>query len=341
MPSSNDRHSLALGLLAAAALLPVRVTAQTSSVVDPPLFRYMPGGTVTGFPFGYPKRRVVRYQEIHDQLAGSSRSINSISLRRTADMVTIPAFKATCSMRLSTATNQAAKISSSFANNTGPDVSTVIKTRSISFPENVPAGPGILPAFSYTLPTDQPFAFMGKGPLCLELLVTTHTNRTPFKFDLYQQGYGYLASIGAACGGLDLSTGFEGGKVVHQTTGLPADAPLLFLAGAPLRDPIDLKPLGAPGCSQLITLPILLPAFATSSGTHEIEFSLQAAQSGDAYAAQIMAIKPGLNALGAVLSQANLVLPIGPRNLGRLWAEAATASTGTAQPVFGLVLRID
>ncbi len=341
MPRSLQWTVSCLGLLAAGMATGTEASAQATAVVDPPLFEYMEGGRITGFPFGYPNRQVLRYQEIHDGLQGTARSIQSLQLRRAPSTATIPTFRANCSLRLSTATREAAKLSNDFAANTGIDVATVLKPRFLALPEDVPPPAGELAQFSYTIPTDQPFAFTGKGPLCLELLVQSHSNRTAFGFDLYQEGFAHTTSFGAACNGLDLRTTLGAAKISHQTTGLPASAPVLFLAGMPLADPIDLTALGAPGCWQLISLPIILPGFASSAGVHDLAFDPTAAQPGHSYTAQLMAIKPGINVLGAVLSQANLVLPIGARSVGRLWAETLTAKTGNAQPVYGLVLRFD
>ena len=273
-------------------------------------------------------------------VAGTPRAITELRIRRGQDRVTIPAFDAICTLRLSTAPHAARRISDTFADNTGSDVATVLSRRRLAFPENVPPKDNSLPPFAYVLPTDRPYLFAARGPLCVELSVDSHTNRTGFRFDLYQEGLAHVAHLGTACGGLDLTTTLSSTLVKHEATGLPPDGPLFFLAGSPLPKPIDLTPLGAPGCQQSITLPIIVPDFATSSGTYTAEFDATLAQPGLFYATQIMAIQPGINALGAVLTQADLVLPITARIAGRVWAESLTAPRGTAQPVFALVMEI-
>ena len=55
------------------------------------------------------------------------------------------------------------------------------------------------------------------------------------------------------------------------------------------------------------------------------------------YGAQLGAQK---DKIPLTVSQANLVLPVGKRVLGRNWAESLTAVSGNAQPMFGLVVEV-
>ncbi|MHC4896338.1 MAG: hypothetical protein ACYTGW_04445 [Planctomycetota bacterium] len=333
-----------LVLLAAATALP----AQAPPLVDPPLFDRLAGVRETSLLFGYQNRQVVHYQEIHDGLSGQPRTIEAIALRRSAASTgTVPAFGATFTMRLSTARNTAAGISSTFTQNVGTDVATVLDNRTVSFAASAaPPSTGLFP-FEYVLPADKPFLFGGKGPLCLDVQVSSHTNRTALFLDLYQDGRAHAGTFGRACGNIQLTTTtFTNGRIQHRGSGLGARARLLLLVGTDFERylgvdlPIELTAIGAPGCELLLAPLLVLPAFADSTGKLDLSFDASGAPQGLFYGVQLAAAKLGVNRLGLAATRAHLVLPVARRQAGRVWAESLTATTGFAQPMFGLVWQV-
>ncbi len=332
--------------LLAATCLPQLAAAQQAPRVDPPAFRWLTTARSTGFPFGYRHRQSVRLLEVHDSLAGEARTINAIALRRAPDdQHLVPAFGATVTLRLSTAPTSAATIDRAFAGNVGGDMVTVLSQRQLSFPAT--EGPYSGPApFAFPVPADTPFAFGGSGPLCIDLTSHSHSNRHATRFALYAEGHTHEGSFGTACGGLDLSTTLTPTTATHTISGAPASAPVMLLvgqrfdqaAGFPL--PFDLTTVGAPGCELLLETLLAIRGFADATGQYQLTVPVDTAPPGAFYGIQGLTVQPGLNQLGAVFSQANLLLPNTDRVVGRLWTEDLGASHGLRQPVYGAVVEV-
>lgn len=320
--------------------------AGQGAVVDPPPFRWLTTTAETGFPVGYAARRVLRYQEVHDGLQGQARAIGGIAFRRSPDgTATSAAFTADVSMRLSTARTTAGGIAARFEDNAGLDVVEVLPRRAVAFPSSAGGVPAPAP-FEFVLPADVPFAFAGAGPLCIDLTVHDHTNRTELRFALHADGRSHTTLLGRGCHGLALGAMVTGTTVAHDISGAPAGAPVAVLfggnfdsaAGLPL--PIDLAPLGAPGCSLQLDPLLALVGIADSGGAARLEVPVATAPGGAFYGAQAVALQPGVNPLGAVTSNAAVVLPRTGRQVGRVWAEDLSATSGLRQPVFGLVIEV-
>lgn len=339
-----------LTLAATLLALPAAPRAQGTSprpVVDPVPFEWARTRIDTGFPFGYPDRRVLRYQQIHDGLAGTPRTVQGIAWRRAPnDIAPVPAFTAVVEMRFSTAPHPAAAVDARFAANVGADETVVTPQRTVSFPATSGPWSGETAPFDYQLPADVPFAFGGGGPLCVELRVADHQNRVPTRFALHAEGYPHLAGFGDGCGNLALTTGLAGTEAVHRLGGLPANAPAVLLFGQDFRQsaagalPLDLEPYGAPGCSLGVAPLFDLRGRADSSGVLETRVPIDGVPPGVWYGVQGAAVLPGVNALGVVTSNTAVVLPQAGRTVGRVWAEDLSLATGQRQPVFGLVLQI-
>jgi hypothetical protein len=334
---------LAVAVLAAASAAPLPAQRPT---VDPPPFAWLAGARESGFPFGLPDRRRVRHLQVHDGMAGRPRTIAAVGFRRApTGTAPVPAFRAEVSLRLSTAATTAAAIDARFAANHGPDLATALPRRSVSFPSS--PGVATYPApFEYRLPVDLPFAFAGQGPLCIDLTVHDHTNGVAAPFDLHAEGYAQLGPIGPGCDGLSLTTGLSYQTVTHEVRGAPGLGPVVVLIGAafdavfgtPL--PLDLGPLGATGCALHLEPALGLAGFADAAGTFTTTVPVGAAPPGAHYGAQAVAVQPGLNPLGAITSNAEIVVPYTGRVVGRVWTEDLSAAEGLRQPVFGLVVEI-
>ena len=344
-PASVLPKLLALPLFGL-SLLP-GLSAQEREIVDPAPFEWATVRRETGFPFGYATRRVLRYQEVHDGLAGRPTTVSAVAFRRSPDSTDlVPAFTADVAMRLSTATVEAAAIASSFAANRGADVVDALPRRTVSFPAS--GGPYEGPApFDYVVPADRPFAFAGTGPLCVELTVFDHGNRSDARFALHAAGDAYVTDFGEGCGGTTQDTVLIAPEAVHSFAGLPPNAPLVILLGTRLDTladgtplPFDLEPLGAPGCTLGVRPLLDVRGLADAAGAFEARVPVDGLPPGFFYAAQAVAVQPGVNELGALTTDVDVVLPESGRVVGRVWTEDLAATTGLRQPVFGLVLQV-
>ena len=316
-----------------------------AAVIDPPQYRWLESERATGFPFGYAQRQVVRHLEIHDGLAGAPRVVAGIALRRAADdTAPAPAFDAVVSMRLSTATQDAATISATFDQNHGADAALALPQRIVSFPASG-GGPAGLAPFAFVVPADVPFVFGGGGPLCIELQVASHTNQVPLAFALAAEDANpRTTEFGAPCNGLALATTIETTTARHAITGADPGAIVVLAFGATVLPPIDLAVLGAPGCTWLVDPFAAVAGTADYLSSWELRVPLAGAAPGQIYFTQALSpvvsrnLPPPPHAFR--VSGTSLVLTSTSRSASRVWAEDLSAIRGVRQPVFALVVEV-
>lgn len=162
--------TLALGSLATGL-------AAQKTIVSPPYNTTKEGVTSQNYPFGYrsttPTQRSHKYQQIHDNLSANAIVINSLAFRRDAS--TYPDYEAyslDLELALSTAPVASGAMTSTFANNLGPDLATMIAKTKIKWPATVP-GFGMPKPFVYQLPFDsgKSFPLAASAPLAWQAIV--------------------------------------------------------------------------------------------------------------------------------------------------------------------------
>ena len=122
-------------------------------------------------------------------------------------------------------------------------------------------------------------------------------------------------------------------------------APELFLTAAAMQTQRIRVGHGAVVCVPEMNHPIRVAERAAvldllSDGRLEFGTPTDTLPPGVFFGVQAVAVQPGINALGAVTTDTEVILRQAGRVLGRVWAESTSATTGVRQPPFGLVLQI-
>ncbi len=331
------RATFAVAALAAPAL--------TQSVVDPAAFEWLDTTTSTGFPLGLPTRDIVRYQEVHDGLAGSARTITGIAIRRIDSSGTVPAFTADMAMELSTAPTTAATMSDQFALNRGGDLVAALPRRIVSFPETELPIEG-LPPFDLVVPCDVPFVFGGSGPLCVEFIVHSHTNATPMAFALAQEDpTPRTAEVMVGCGNFALTTSIANEVVTHTATGPNGGSTVFFAFGFEREpQPLDLTIAGGPGCFWEIEVAAAVATIADYFTGAQVEIDIAGVDPGTLYFCQALSAPVFFGdvtpARTLFASDTHMVTAGIARAAGRVWSEDLTDTAGQLQPILGLVLEV-
>lgn len=309
-----------------------------SGLTDPPAMALLEGQRRTGYPFGYPQVRSLRLLQIHDGLLQAPNRLTSLALRRDGeDSGPAAAFKAHCSLWLSTAATPASGIDPRFASNHGSDRAQVLDDQSIDLPAHLPQT-GELPTFSYELPFAQAFTTAGKGPLCFELLVHDHSNTTALHFDLYaaevplagvpEQDFCIPVEVQARASLQELDLALD--------TGWPQQPGLLFL-GQPFPGPRHLPGLVCPVYSAPS---YILPIVTDAQGAADLRFDIGGVQTRERFNLQFAIPTKDPEMGGFWISPGALFDSRPPRVAARVFSTVPTAAQGTAQAIFASPVRV-
>ncbi len=348
-------------------LLGLPLAAQTD-LVSPAAYTNAEAPSSNAFPFGTTTQQY-RYLNVHDDLAGTARTILAFAVRRgaTTSLTTTPAMSIVVDGFMSTAATTGATVSSTFDSNHGADRAQVLTNRTINFP---PAGTGIIPyAFLYQLPLDTPFGFGGAGPLCWELQITSRPSGSSTFHDyvaatstnptmaVSRYGDGCTATgrtvAFSLTGASTVTWPSNQGQITSTASEGPASAPAVYLFGSsstsyggiPLPLPLPGTTGGASGTCFLNTdLLATVPGALSNTGdfTFRVDVPLFRWLRGLNVFGQAVAVDVAANALGLVSSNGinhHVVAPHGVPPGGRVYASSATIGTGTAGPNQTLVVR--
>jgi hypothetical protein len=153
---------IALAMLVVPSLL----HAQTR-VVSPYQFATIEGSSGNTHPLGptLTTSPSMRYLAVHDDLKGVPGVIKGMGMRLNAGSTGV-ATDITMEVVISTAITTSATIDATFDNNHGTDKATVVPANSLfqfaAYPA-VTRGPA---PFTYQVPFNNPFPFVGAGPIC-------------------------------------------------------------------------------------------------------------------------------------------------------------------------------
>jgi hypothetical protein len=337
--------------------------AAQSTVVSPAAWANVDSPGANAFPFGSVSSQF-RYLNVHDDLAGTARTILSLAVRRsgTTSTSTHPPTSAVLDAWMSTAVTTGATVSAMFDSNHGPDRAQVLTARTISFPA---APTGLLPyPFSYVVPLDVPFSFGGAGPLAWEVQITSR----PIGWSSVQDAVmgsstdpeKVVSRYGAGCiatgrtlpfsltGASNNNWPMGSGSVNATADEGPAGAVSAFLFGF-LPFPTSLPIPGTTGfpsgtCFLHSDTPLSLGGTLDSGGglTFRVPVPLRPEWNGLHVYGQVVALDAGANALGVVLTNGldhQLVAPYGAPPGGRVYQSGSLAATGTTGPSQTLVVQ--
>ena len=334
-------HDLPRSLFVGATLL-AAAAAQTH-VISPRGLDTVPGGNTTGYPWGYAATQQFRYQQIHDDMAGTPQVLLGMAVRRKETGAAYPAISPTLQVDLSTAAVGSQSATSTFATNHGADRTVVMAARQVNFPAVNPPAAGFTAPFTYVLMFDAPWFFGGQGSLCWEVLMTANNylSGATLNLDLAQNNLARNQAYGQTCGGT--LTGSYAAPFLNQTLAGVAPNSLAILAlgydnrsyfSVPL--PLDLTGAGAPGCALYMAPVLFVTAPTSASGT--ARFALDVSSLPLSAVIHSQALVPDTsNALGLVFSNGLYATPQMARTFMRNWTSNTAAATGSLQLIYTLV----
>jgi hypothetical protein len=338
-------------------------TAAAQSVVSPAHFTDAEGSTSNSFPFGV-ATAPFRYANIHDDMAGTARTIRGMTLRRNNTSAASAAYTVTLDAWMSTAVTTGTTPDATFDNNHGADKLQVATGRTYNFPAS-PRQFAPEP-FVFDVPFDVPFNFAGTGSLCWEVQVTARSNTTSYFLDA-SSGQGStnpamaVNTFGAGClaTGRTTAMGATGTSTMNWTAGTgtltvnstngPASAPAAMVLGDMLPVPflIPGSDLGPSGPCNVYVNPLVVvggTTSATGASSYQIPFPATPNLNGLRTFEQVASLDASANSFGLVTSAAvnhNVVAPYGPIPGARIYLSGSLGASGTAVANYSLVVRFN
>jgi hypothetical protein len=352
-------------------LLPTLCASLAGQAVVSPSHFQNAAGNSNGYAGVGHYASVSRHLQVHDDLAGTPRTIHRIAFRREtpSNNTTVPASSLVCDLRLSTAVTTAAAPNATFAQNHGANMQQVSSFQFCQLPASPPAGAAM--PFEYVIPFGQPFQYDGLGPLAWEILVHSSatgggvlldacvTGSTNPKAALAVRGVGCKASgksLGVTLGG-DSSPVWSSNRLNLSYLGgnLPNSAPAWIAigtsgsqwSGVPLPVPVPGSAAAPSGtCSVYNNWLILLPAIASATGSLQtnIGMNVHPGMHGASLFAQAIAIDLAANSVGLVLSnlvEHQVVAPFPAPPVGQVTVASSHNAVGTATARRGAIVRFD
>ncbi len=350
-------------LALALAWLPAPLLCQTPHYIySPSGLEKKEGPAGDDYPFAVP---VIRYQQVHDDLTRRA-LLEGMAFRRDG-LRTIPmkAWSVEMEAWMTTAKVQARTMTTTFAANRGNDFTQVLPRSWIHFPD-LPR-PSAPPApFTAVVPFKQAFPFKAEGSLLWEVAIHGNkqgnlSNSRVFNYLDAQAptlAKGPHTAFGKGCkssqGKIPSLDGWlrSDGFFRAALTGAPAFEPGLAFFGRNDKKfftytlPLDLGPMGAPGCKLLTDILSFTPFTTDAMGNGLLQAGkvpITAEMEGRAILLQALLLDRGANALGVVLSNGvKIVAPKAQGNTGvsRLYSLGdLKASQGLRDFGYGLVTR--
>ncbi len=301
------------------------------------------GNARTRVPFSYQATRLQQVVE-HSWIKNSS-TLSKIAFRRDEQQAGSPSFDVDLEIYLGYTANTSASLSTTFANNVLGSMTKVLDNSKLSFP-----GTSGLPEskdWDFVLPLDTPFTVQTTASkhLLVEIIVRTHSrNSQPFEmwFDaIDSQGLARIYTDGlpnGAQGNKDslaivmslMSSGLQSRKPVLHGLGTPqlgssfqvslihakAGATAVLAHGNSNTTwgnsalPLDFTPFGAPGCTGLTDMAVMLPMLTNKAGQAGFTYTipLDPTLTGVRWFNQWLIIDPSVNSLGIVTTNGTSML---------------------------------
>ena len=339
-------------LYALPLLLLLPAAAAQTVAYSPAPFAQHAGLTSTGYPLGYRTITKMTYQQVHGDLPRRPMPIRSLAWRPYRTCTSFSAYQANLTLTMGQGGPLPDQAVSTFATNLGPNPTVVLKNTTVKIPAYTKVPP---PApYLFVLPFQKVYLYKGKGALCWEARVHSHTyTGTTLSFALYShRATAALQPGGTGCKAFQsanpasLSGTFSPPNLSLKAAALPSTGVAFLLAGnkstrfGSLTLPFDLTPLGAP-CALRTSLEFLFTS-KISNGSASWNFTVPAAApDGTALFFQVLAPDSRANPAGLVLTDGLAAIwPYSKRPVVRIWrTNDDQAKSGSLQLTFGLVVR--
>ena len=340
------------------------------AVVTPAHFTNAEANTWWNVGFGE-SSAPTRFLQILEELQGSPRTINAVSLRRDGanpGTAQSPAHSVLANIFVSSAVRGANTPDAIFDNNHGGDKAQVGAFHLISLP--AVDYKGFRGPFDYRFPFAQPFSFAGTAPLCVEYQITSRTTNVTINYD-WASGTNTnpgasTRSFGTGCKATGRTsamtiTGSSSGNWAQNSMSFswsgsqmtPNSVGFLALgfdntnwAGLPLPFELPGTASAPSGACRIYTSVLLsIPALTTASGglSANFGFNVNTSFNGASMFSQYMLPDVAANPWGFVLSNGvehHIVAPWTRLPIGCVRASSLAAS-GTVAANQGYVMRID
>lgn len=310
-----------------------------------------------------------RYLQVHDDFAGTARSIGALAFRRDGgNPYEYQAYSMLVDVLVSTAATSSDLISATFDNNHGANKTTVGQFKLVQFPVTHHTSER---AFDYRIPFDRPFAFNGAGPFCWEIKVSSRTNASNFYFDAFYLAnpnpYPYDWTWGTGCKAtgetypMSMSGGsyanWSGGSVTLRYTGyyFPANALITLLIGAQDKNfggiPLPYELPGTNGfpsgkCFLYLDPLLTVPQLTNAQGqlNANLGVGVNTSNNGNFLFVQAVAIDTQANAFGLVLGnmvQTQVLAPFTNLPISQVYLQGGIGAVGTLSKNIGYVIKVD
>ena len=324
-------------------LLANLLPAQGRHTISPTIHNLASANTSTGYPWGYPSASFpqFRYQQIHDDLAGATRVLTGIAIRRKHTGAAYVAFSSTLKLDVSTAAVTSQNATSTYATNHGANLTTVMATRSVNFAGVNPPTNNLTAPFTYAMLFDTPYVHPGLGGICWEVLMTVNTNAASLNFDLATNGVARNQTYGTGCGGFALTGTYVAPHLTQTATGLLPNTTAYMLVGAKDETfgasalPLDLTFVGAAGCWLYVDLAAVVPVPVDATGTARLQTDVSA-MPGLTVCFQAAGLSASTS-LGLAFSNGLAAAPVTPAVFMRNWNSNVASATGNLQKTYALV----
>jgi hypothetical protein len=300
-----------------------------------------------------------RAQYFHVAPAPSGFMVTAVGFRRGAGTTTVGGFTITTEMVLADTTIAPGTIGTDFAANLAgsSNVTTVFPQG----PINIPVLDALTsPTEWIDIPTNAPWMYTGPNLLVdIDTFGVTSGTENLSVDRCLDSTSGAVKAYGQGCGSADIDID----EINSTDNYLPGTSILLELFNAPTNTlaaaiagfspavysgiplPLDLSPIGMPGCYMLTSLEALIPQPTDAAGAANVTVpipNVSGLDNGNVYFQWVYA-DPAITAPLQLGVTNGYMLKIGPRScpgIGYLYTFSATSTTGTVTQDNGPILRV-
>lgn len=343
-------------------------TLAAQGLVTPAHFATSEGNNSIQIPLGT-TGTPSRFQQIHDDMSGTPRTINALAFRRDGfNTSAYGAYTVIVDVSLSTSPMNSGNVGTTFDSNHGADRANVALQKVVSLPATTFS---TTRPFAYKVPFNQPFSFAGSGPLLWDITVTSRTNSGALNFDAFSgsntnpQAWDWTIGTGCKATTYASAMALSGSSSASWSTGtvnlnftganFPKSAVVTLMLGGDDKSfggiPLPWEIPGTNGfpsgvCRLYVAPLITINQLTNASGAMSAVLSvggMTQANNGNILFTQAVAIDAN-NAFGLVFSnmvQHQILAPFANRPISYVYRSGSTGTTGTVVRNQGWVTSLE